>query len=125
MHAFAVFTFLWALSGLLDMAPSAGWNYSPAHALYTAACVAMILYPNSERIFAALLALRLATFAVDSPVTANHRFLYAVVAATILAAAAPVAWRARSFAVVTGERWREAFAPMVSEHSASCPVEKA
>ena len=109
--AFALFAALWAFSGLLDVASFDLWWQSPFHALWAGASVVVLLRPASLGASAAMHALRLATFAWDSPDTPNHQLLYAIASATVLCAF-PLAWRRAGRRPEPGE-WLARFAPML------------
>ena len=107
---FSAFAFLWALSGLLDLAPFDAWFRSPIHAMHAAFCFAVLLRPSSLWAFGAMNLLRIASFAYDSPQTPNHQVLFAIASLAILVVAA-VNFRARGLAGLTRESWLTAFAP--------------
>ncbi len=111
MTSFALFAWLWALSGLLDIAPFDAWFASPWHALSGACCALVLLRPSWLPGFAAMHALRIATFAWDSPDTANHQLLYAIASAVVLCAY-PIALR-RSAGRPSPQTWLETFAPVL------------
>jgi hypothetical protein len=110
MTSFALFAWLWAFSGLLDIAPFHAWFASPFHTLSAACCALVLLRPGWLPGVAAMLALRIATFAWDSPDTANHQLLYAIASAAVLCAF-PLAARRRSWRP-TAQDWLESFAPV-------------
>jgi hypothetical protein len=109
MISFALFAWLWALSGLLDIAPYHAWFASPFHTLSAASCVVVLLRPLWLPGFAAMHVLRIASFAWDSPDTANHQLLYAIASAAVLLAF-PLARRGAARGPVAPE-WLERFAP--------------
>jgi hypothetical protein len=109
MSSFVLFAYLWALSGLLDIAPFDGWFASPFHTLSAACCALVLLRPRWMPGFAAMLVLRIASFAWDSPNTANHQLLYAIASAAVLCAF-PIAAR-RKRGLPTQRDWLETFAP--------------
>ena len=109
MTSFVVFAYLWALSGLLDIAPFDAWFSSPFHAASAVCCGLVLLWPRWLPAFAAMHALRIATFVWDSPDTANHQLLYAVASAAVLCAF-PLAAH-RKGGRPTPQEWLEAFAP--------------
>ena len=111
MSSFLLFAYLWAFSGLLDIAPFDAWFVSPWHTLSAAACAIVLLRPGWLPGFAAMHALRIATFAWDSPNTANHQVLYAFASAAVLCAY-PLAAR-RTGRRPTREDWLESFAPVL------------
>ena len=109
--SFELFAFLWAFSGLLDLASFDAWFASPFHALWAAACVIVVLRPRWLPGFAVMHALRIAAFVWDSPDTPNHQLLYAIASATVLCAF-PLA--ARRIGARPGAReWLESFAPVL------------
>jgi hypothetical protein len=110
MASFALFAWLWALSGLLDIAPYDAWLRSPFHALFAAVCALVLVRPRWLPAFAAMHALRVASFAWDSPDTANHQLLYAIASATVLCSF-PLAARREGRALE--EAWFERFAPVL------------
>jgi hypothetical protein len=110
MTSFALFAWLWAFSGLLDIAPFHAWFASPFHTLSAACCALVLLRPAWLPGVAAMLALRIATFAWDSPDTANHQLLYAITSAVVLCSF-PVALR-RMHRRPTPQEWLETFAPV-------------
>jgi len=111
MSPFVLFAYLWAFSGLLDIAPFDAWLVSPFHTLSAASCAIVLLRPDWLPGFVAMLLLRIATFAWDSPNTANHQLLYALASAVVLCAY-PLAKR-RKGARPTREDWLETFAPVL------------
>lgn len=111
MTSFALFAWLWAFSGLLDIAPFHAWFASPFHTLSAACCALVLLRPSWLPGVAAMHALRIATFAWDSPDTANHQLLYAIASAAVLCAF-PIAAR-RKARRPTPQDWLETFAPVL------------
>jgi hypothetical protein len=111
MSSFVLFAYLWAFSGLLDIAPFDAWLASPWHTLSAASCALVLLRPRWLAAFAAMHALRIATFAWDSPDTANHQLLYAIASAVVLCAY-PIAARKQARRP-TREEWLEIFAPVL------------
>jgi hypothetical protein len=119
MTSFALFAWLWAFSGLLDIAPFHAWFASPFHTLSAACCALVLLRPGWLPGVAAMFALRIATFAWDSPDTANHQLLYAIASAAVLCAF-PLASRReasrrgpREAQRPTPQDWLERFAPVL------------
>ena len=113
MISFALFAWLWALSGLLDIAPYHAWFASPFHTLSAACCVVVLLRPLWLPGFAAMHALRIATFAWDSPDTANHQLMYAIASAASLFASAPKRGAPRA----GRQRWPSASRPLAEGHA--------
>jgi len=111
MTSFALFAYLWAFSGLLDIAPFDAWFASPLHTLSAASCAFVLLRPRWLPGFAAMHALRIATFAWDSPDTANHQLLYAIASAVVLCAY-PLAAH-RKAGRPSAQDWLETFAPVL------------
>ena len=111
MISFALFAWLWALSGLLDIAPYHAWFASPFHTLSAACCVLVLLRPLWLPGFVAMHLLRIATFAWDSPDTANHQLLYAIASAAVLFAF-PFGKRGAAPRPVAAE-WLARFAPVL------------
>jgi len=109
MPSFELFAYLWALSGLLDIASFDAWFASPLHALWAAACVIVVLRPRWLPGFTGMHALRIAVFVWDSPATPNHQLLCAIGSATVLCAF-PLAVR-RLGGRPSPRDWFESFAP--------------